>query len=210
MKKTLLSLAFATAALFAANTVSAQTNNNAPCNQTCAPAQCNTACATPCNNNCNNNCPAEGKRKHKTDSCRQACMFEGINLTPDQLTALKAIPSPRDVMKAARQQAKTDTVKVDRKQLRELVRTTRMDYLKSIKNVLTPEQYSQFLENYFVNNAGSKHKGKFDGDRKNGQFKKGDRKGCKNGKNEARKDRKDRRGDKDKAQNQRRQNRNQG
>ena len=85
-------------------------------------------------------------------------MFEGINLTPEQLTALKAIPSPRDVMKAARQQAKTDTVKVDRKQLRELVRTTRMDYLKSIKNVLTPEQYSQFLENYFVNNAGSKHK----------------------------------------------------
>ena len=197
MKKTLLSLAFATAALFAANSAAAQTNNNAPCNQACAPARCETACATPCNDNCNNSCPAEGKRKHKTDSCRQACMFEGLNLSAEQLTALKAIPTPRDVMKAARRQAKTDSVKVDKKQLRELVRTTRMDYLKSIKNVLTPEQYSQFLENYFVNNAGGKHKVKFDGDRKDNKFKK-----C---------DRKDRRGGKDKAQNQnRRQDRRQG
>lgn len=186
MKKTLLSLAFATAALFAANSAAAQTNNNAPCNQACAPARCETACATPCNDNGNNSCPAESKRKHKTDSCRQACMFEGLNLSAEQLTALKAIPSPRDVMKAARQQAKTDSAKVDKKQLRELVRTTRMDYLKSIKNVLTPEQYSQFLENYFVNNAGGKHKVKFDGDRKENKFKKGDRKDCRGGKDKAR------------------------
>ena len=196
MKKTLLSLAFATAALFAANSAAAQTPDNTNCNPACAPARCNTACTTPCNNNCNNNCPAEGKRKHKTDSCRQACMFEGLNLSTEQLTALKAIPTPRDVMKAARQQAKTDSAKVDKKQLRELVRTTRMDYLKSIKNVLTPEQYSQFLENYFVNNAGGKHKVKFDGDRKDNKFKKGDRK--------------DRCGNKDKARHQHRQDRRQG
>lgn len=196
MKKTLLSLAFATAALFAANSAAAQTPDNTNCNQACAPARCETACTTPCNNNCNNNCPAEGKRKHKTDSCRQACMFEGLNLSAEQLTALKAIPTPRDVMKAASRQAKTDSAKVDKKQLRELVRTTRMDYLKSIKNVLTPEQYSQFLENYFVNNAGGKHRVKFDGDRKDNKFKKGDHK--------------DRRGGKDKAQHQHCQDRRQG
>ncbi len=129
MKKTILTLAIAVMAMMPA-TISAQ-------------AQCKkgNTCAQKCQQQC-----TKGKHADK-----KACNpFEGINLTQKQQESLKAIPCPAQVMKDTRKQC-ADSAKCDRNKARELRKNTRENYLKQVKTVLSAEQYTQFLENYYKN-----------------------------------------------------------
>lgn len=117
-----------------------------------------TASAAKPEGSCDNNteCQAPGKKKckkHKQER-RERCQgadsamynpFEGLNLTAEQTEAIKAIPTPREVMKAAKkQQGDSNTG------FRTMMLDVRKNYLAQVKQVLTPEQYTQFLENFYV------------------------------------------------------------
>lgn len=160
MNKKILALAIAAVTLMASS-ASAQNNRcNAPANN-CKTEQCT---AAPCDKkvckkadcnypDCTKNC-CQKQRCNKKDR-KQCRMFESLNLTQDQQSRIAAITPPREVIKAA---VKNGTVKQG-ENMREYVRTVRADYLKSVKQVLTPDQYNKFLENFFVN-AAPNHKGK--------------------------------------------------
>lgn len=91
----------------------------------------------------------------KVQQCDQrgACAFDNLNLTDTQKGKIKALHEKRVADRQARREAnaKAKAEKKDQK------RTTRVEakkaYLKDIKSILTPEQYTLFLENSFVNNA---------------------------------------------------------
>ncbi|MCM1522394.1 MAG: hypothetical protein NC039_07060 [Muribaculaceae bacterium] len=97
-------------------------------------------------------CPA-----NQEQTCNlPTCPFDGLNLTAEQQAQLKEIsPCTKD---------KTD--KKDKKEAREERRkareTARKDYLNKVKAILTPEQYVQFLENNYVQQA-PKHQVRPDG-----------------------------------------------
>lgn len=127
MKKIIVALAaIAMTAGFAAN---ADVCNNKPCDK-----QCNKPCNQPCDTACTNPCAQA-----------QFCPFDGLNLTDAQKQQFKDL-------RAKRQQAKKDA-KADRKADRKAAKKAQLDEIKSI---LTPEQYTLFLENHFVNGNGSK------------------------------------------------------
>lgn len=124
--------------------------------QSCAQPECATpqSCIGPqaCNGPqvCNNpQQPCRGFRQPGHRFSRQSC-FEGLNLTDEQKAAIKAIKRPM---------VNYDSIQ----------RAARLNYLKQLKQVLTPEQYMQFLENNFANQEGPRYQGKqlkrFDGKR---------------------------------------------
>jgi len=81
--------------------------------------------------------------------------FEGLNLTADQQTKLKALKEECKARAEQRKEAK--------KERKEVVCKARAEHLAKIKEILTPEQYIKFLENSYLN-AGKfdKKMGKFD------------------------------------------------
>lgn len=170
MKKTILSIAvlFASVAGFSA---SAQTPNTTTCPK--AKTECTKGCA-------------------KKDAPRYN-PFAGLNLTDKQKAELQALKPGKDAKcKDAGKECKSkkeckakDLSKAEkqafRKQAIEKRQQGRRDYLAKVKNILTPEQYVQFLENNYVDAgmkgapghgkmAQGKHHGKkahaFRGDRK--------------------------------------------
>lgn len=78
------------------------------------------------------------------------CPFDGLNLTEDQKTKIKALGQAkfdaRNAKKAEKAQAKAQA-KADRREARN---AARREELAKIKEILTPEQYVQFLENSWV------------------------------------------------------------
>lgn len=71
--------------------------------------------------------------------------FEGLTLTAQQEAALKAIPTPCEVLRAAKkEQADTAVCR------RVMVENVRKNYLAQVKAILSPEQYTQFLENFYT------------------------------------------------------------
>lgn len=152
MKKKILSLAIAAVAVI---TVATSASAEQPSRNCCADT---TVCATPCKHKCG--CPSGKQRNERRDGRRcadsTACnLFNGIALTAEQQAAINAIPTPRQVMKAAATQpADTTVCRAD------LMREARANYLDAIEKVLTPEQYTQFLENFYVSQP--MHKAKKD------------------------------------------------
>lgn len=146
MKKKILSMALAAIALFTVSASAQQTSSplkqpRGPQTEKCDKADCKKGDKKDCKK-------ADCKKGDKKDGqCKQGfCPFEGLNLTEAQQAKVKAIPTPKAVMKAAK---KTDAAKnVDRKAY---AKTVRQDYLKEVKSVLTADQYTQFLENMYVN-----------------------------------------------------------
>lgn len=113
----------AAAAVFSALAVSAQGRGHH--RNYCNPQPC--AVSSRCDSMCT-----------RPDSCRLT-PFDGIALTTDQKAKLQqACPKPR---------------RADGKDLRQERRNSRKEYLAKVKSILTPEQYTQFLENNFVNGA---------------------------------------------------------
>lgn len=127
------------------------------------------------------NCEKKGDKKCDKKCGRQCAPnpFEGLNLTEDQQTKLKAITPPDVVMKEAKKGSFDKGINP-----REFSKTVRADYLKQVKGVLTAEQYTQFLENFYVNQAGP-------GQKQGAKGKKGghDRRGPKGGPDRVKADR---------------------
>lgn len=110
----------------------------------------------------------------------QACNpFEGLNLTDAQKTKLQAIPCPRQVAQDMKKAAKGDSIKANKEAAKLMRKDIRANYLRQVKQVLSADQYTTFLENFFINNAGAKnHKNKdFRGPRDGKKFDKGNRNG---------------------------------
>lgn len=76
--------------------------------------------------------------------------FEGLNLTDAQKEKLGKVTCPAQQARADRQKAKADD-KAKREERRAKAKEARANYLKEVKSILTPEQYTQFLENFFLN-----------------------------------------------------------
>lgn len=165
MKKVFSSLLIAAMAMTGVSAM-AQTDNNT-CN---GPQNCNVQ--TECTRRAD--CGKKGPR---------TCAFEGLQLTEQQQTALKAIPTPGQSIKALKdqgKQARKDQQKADRAARCQAVKDIRANYLKSVKEVLTPEQYVQFLENSYVNQLPGDRKGHHNNGKHDRKHFKGDRKDRKN------------------------------
>lgn len=132
MQKKLMILAVSAFAFLGVN---AQNNNN--CGN-CAETPCAEA---PCQKNCDKPCGA----------ARCLRQFEGLGLTDAQKTQLIELNKARAAeFKALRKDCRDkknrcdSTARVDR-------RAAQAKYLAELKKVLTPEQYTQFLENAYLN-----------------------------------------------------------
>ncbi|WP_301746935.1 Spy/CpxP family protein refolding chaperone, partial [uncultured Duncaniella sp.] len=153
MKKTILSIAVLLASM-AGITASAQSQNANP--------QAKTECAT-------GNCTKKDAPKYNP--------FQGLNLTEQQQTQLKALKAEKGGKcatgdqnanctkgskdKKDKQQLSQAEKQAQRKQFAEQRLQNRRDYLAKVKTILTPEQYVQFLENSYVDQGmkapGHKH-----------------------------------------------------
>lgn len=76
--------------------------------------------------------------------------FEGLNLTADQKAKLEALRESRKCGKAQECKQGQQAGRRDRKQCKQ-------EYLGKVKEILTPEQYTQFLENQVMRNGGKRH-----------------------------------------------------
>lgn len=79
--------------------------------------------------------------------------FAGLNLTEKQQSELQALRAEKGA-RIAENKASKDAARAEkqaqRKQNMENRLQNRRDYLAKVKNILTPEQYVQFLENSYV------------------------------------------------------------
>lgn len=158
MKKTLLSVA-----IILASTLGITATAQSPANtQTC------------------DNPKTECTKAGKANKAVRPNPFEGLNLTEQQKTELQSIAPKKDCCKDKaekkdRAQAKAEK-QAKRAENRQKMIQNRRDYLAKVKNILTPEQYVQFLENNYVDQAlkgGPRHGKMAQAKHKNG--KKGDR-----------------------------------
>ena len=142
-------------------------NPDSVCPAQCAQTQCaQTQCAQAQNCPEGRVCHKDGKRHHKGNKkvaradrrfnggvCteRGNCdRFAGLDLTPDQQKALQTLQENRRAeQKLAREQAKADK-KESREARRAKAAESREKYLAEVKKILTPEQYTKFLENGFA------------------------------------------------------------
>lgn len=159
MNKKILSLAIAAIALMASS-ASAQNRCNNSSND-CKIEKCDkSACKKEAckKENCKKqdckkeNCKMQACKKNvcKPGACdrKKKCNpFAGLNLSQEQQTRIAAITPPCEVIKTA---IKNGNVKRG-DNMREYIRTVRADYLNSVKQVLSSDQYTKFLENYFIN-----------------------------------------------------------
>lgn len=144
---------------------------------------------------CNKKKGGSDKKAGKKD---QSMLFNGLNLTSQQQTAIAQIPTPAAVMKAARDGKKDNQGEQMSKEMRKsFAKNVRLDYLKSIKGVLSADQYVQFLENFYTD-ASAMKPGKGQGHKMKGDKKKFDKKNMGDKKKDGRqgKDRAERRADK--------------
>lgn len=152
MKKKILTIALAAFALCAIPASARNNNNNcgncpkAPCTeQTCSPAQ-----------NCGPDQACRAPQGRRPD------FFQGIQLTPDQQTALRALEQQRASQRpdsAARASRRDDNRRPDSAavaQRRQARQDARRSYLDGVKSILTPEQYVVYLENCYMMQPGPK------------------------------------------------------
>lgn len=121
MKKTLLSIAFLMAGMFAMTMNAQQPATDKQCQKECCQQE-------------------KGKHGQKAPRFNP---FEGITLTAEQEAAVKALNEKSfKSNKEARDQRKQEGAK-----LREAGKENRKEYLKEMQKILTPEQYVTYLEN---------------------------------------------------------------
>lgn len=166
MKKTFLSIAVLLASI-AGVSASAQT-----------PADATAAAAA--KTECNKGRAAKGAPAYNP--------FAGLNLTEQQQSQLQTLKTQMKDAKAkdakTKEAAKAEK-QAQKKQKMEARVQARRDYLAKVKNILTPEQYVQFLENSYVDQGlkqpGGRHGNMAKANRqsKKDQAMRGDRKGNK-------------------------------
>lgn len=124
MKKYILSLAFVAAGIFSFNALAQQPDCCTKATGTCSQ---NTECC-------------KAPKKHKSPKLNP---FEGITLTPEQQQSIDQL---KEKCKNERTVAKKER-KEKKEQARQEMKNSRKQYLEEIKNILTPEQYTKYLEN---------------------------------------------------------------
>lgn len=77
--------------------------------------------------------------------------FEGLNLTQEQQTKLKALCEKSETQRQEKTKANKEARKERRVQSDSERRAEQRNYLTEVKEILTPQQYVQFLENMVIN-----------------------------------------------------------
>ena len=149
MKKAILGLAFLTIASFSIPAI-ARNNDNAKVSTT------KTECTA------GQQCKAKDGKQCKKVKRERPNPFAALNLTPDQQGRVEALNNGMKVsqneLKAAARKAREN--KDTSFNLRAQRKDLRAQYIKDLGQILTPEQYVQYLQNYYVNHSGQKmHKG---------------------------------------------------
>lgn len=117
--------------------------------------------------------PSKETKANKAEKRNFPNPFEGLNLTEQQKTQLQAL-APAKPTQEQKEQMKAKKQEAAKAKMEKRAQAKR-DYLAKVKAILTPEQYTQFLENNFVNQSmkaarkDGRHgsKGKFDKKRNN-------------------------------------------
>ena len=136
MKKTILSIAFVTAALFGSTAFAANPADNS--------AQCSGNCPTACVAKGEKGATAlKGKKQARQARRDPMKAFEGINLTDTQKSSIAKLQADREAVRQARRQKTDSTARSQRPDRRQ----ARLDYFKAVSVILTPDQYVTFLEN---------------------------------------------------------------
>lgn len=103
--------------------------------------------------------PCNRQSKARPAQCNGFSCFNGLNLTDTQKQQLQALcKNYGDKRQALRQDSKQNKQRNDslKKDMRNKVQDLKRQQLADIKKILTPEQYTQFLEQNYVN-QGPKH-----------------------------------------------------
>lgn len=157
MKKTILSFAFIVAGIFAFNASAQQPAN--------APACCQNGATSEC---CQLAKPGQKPKAPKLNP------FEGITLTAEQQASIDKL---NEKIKQERVDAKKDRAE-NAKKARKAGKDAKKEYLNELKKILTPEQYTTYLENMVTTVPNKPGKEMRKGDRKMPQdIRKGERKG---------------------------------
>lgn len=130
MKKTIISMAVIAASVFSFN-ATAQATAKAGDNATCTKKECPVA-------------PGKDCRKARCNP------FEGLNLTADQQAKLDQLRQQCATDRKACADQRRAEAKERRAERDSIARTKRLDNLKQIKGILTPDQYVTFLENIVI------------------------------------------------------------
>lgn len=111
-------------------------------------------------------CPANGRQIRHGQCDMMAFDFSSLELTADQKSKIDMLnQTQRKQLEQCRRDRKEskEAMKADARQKRQDVRK---NYLNGLRTILSPEQYTKFLEDNFVNgnpnNARKAHKMKFD------------------------------------------------
>ncbi len=141
MKKSLISFAIAAVALLAPAAMMAQTNTEKAKTEN-----------------------RQGNKKNGRGETRpQYNPFEGLNLTDAQQAKLKDLGCPdgrqckageKKDQKGEKKGQNGQQTRPSREEMAKKKLDARKDYLAKVKQILTPEQYLQFLENNFTNRPG--------------------------------------------------------
>lgn len=103
--------------------------------------------------------PCNRQYKARPAQCNGFSCFNGLNLTDTQKQQLQALcKNYGEKRQALRGDAKQNKLRNDslKKDLRNKAQDLKRQQLADIKKILTPEQYTQFLEQNYINN-GPKH-----------------------------------------------------
>lgn len=151
---------------FGIATAYAQTATTCGASANCAPQNCapqNCAQVNCKQTNCpQTDCaqiPCNRQYKARPAQCNGFSCFNGLNLTDTQKQQLQALcKNYGEKRQALRGDAKQNKQRNDslKKDLRNKAQDLKRQQLADIKKILTPEQYTQFLEQNYINN-GPKH-----------------------------------------------------
>lgn len=103
--------------------------------------------------------PCDRQYKGRPGQCYNFSCFNGLNLTDSQKQQLQALcKNYGDKRQALRQDSRQNKQRNDslKKDMRNKAQDLKRQQLADIKKILTPEQYTQFLEQNYVN-QGQKH-----------------------------------------------------
>ena len=98
-----------------------------------AQSQCQQQCGQHCQQQCCDSTACQRQRPARQIRQAQVDPFAGIELTDDQRAAVDSLQTGQ------------------RQSQRQLRRQSRREYLDQLKQILTPEQYVQYLENLAIN-----------------------------------------------------------
>lgn len=122
-------------------TAYAQTENKCAEGKDCKKEQCDKKG----DKKCDKKCDKKDHHKKCKGERKEFNAFEGLQLTEQQQAALKAIPCPIKDKK----ECKGDKKECNDANKAKAHKEAKENYLNQVKNILTPEQYQQFLENNF-------------------------------------------------------------